>query len=377
MDRRSRRSDWSWVGRLLNPAAAAAVGAVVALVATAAVIYPLALHDWGNEARNIATVADFYETAGTVEAPDGLAEATSARQPSEYLRVVVDTLVFDPADPAADCRLHLRGALHPDHAAAEGEDADTAAIEAVCVDGQMAIGRFGSPDMLVAAIPVLAADGRLVGVRVQRTMPTAKPSLLAAILERRALLALGVVMVLSAVVGFLIGMVARAHLDSLRRVAMIDGLTGCLRREAFLDAADHALRRARRSGRPLSMLVIDVDRLKQINDRFGHAGGDAALSLVSSSMRSALRNSDFIGRIGGDEFAAVLPEAGIDEAAAIAERARAGIGVVHLALGGEQAALSVSIGLAELEDGETAEALIARADSKLYGAKFTRNAIRS
>jgi len=353
------------------------VGAVVALVATAAVIYPLALHDWGNEARNIATVADFYETAGTVEAPDGLAEATSARQPSEYLRVVVDTLVFDPADPAADCRLHLRGALHPDHAAAEGEDADTAAIEAVCVDGQMAIGRFGSPDMLVAAIPVLAADGRLVGVRVQRTMPTAKPSLLAAILERRALLALGVVMVLSAVVGFLIGMVARAHLDSLRRVAMIDGLTGCLRREAFLDAADHALRRARRSGRPLSMLVIDVDRLKQINDRFGHAGGDAALSLVSSSMRSALRNSDFIGRIGGDEFAAVLPEAGIDEAAAIAERARAGIGVVHLALGGEQAALSVSIGLAELEDGETAEALIARADSKLYGAKFTRNAIRS
>lgn len=154
-----------------------------------------------------------------------------------------------------------------------------------------------------------------------------------------------------------------------QRQATLDDLTQIRNRRAFLAAGESLFRRARERHEALSVLMLDIDHFKRVNDRCGHAVGDAVLRAASDLWRRDLRQGDLIGRLGGEEFAIVLPATGVDTARRIAERLRlrtAG----QLQIGDTGRCCSVSIGVAALDDGhEQLKALLKQADAALYRAK--------
>lgn len=156
----------------------------------------------------------------------------------------------------------------------------------------------------------------------------------------------------------------RELLRSERTRSLLDPLTGVLTRAGFFDLADREVLRARRTGRPLAVMYVDLDDLKQLNDEHGHATGDQALQVVGSVLRGELRSIDVAGRLGGDEFAAMLPDTTLGAAAVVATRIRNQV-VADAGLRG--LATSVSIGVAcFIGPIESTEALVAAADRKMY-----------
>ena len=153
----------------------------------------------------------------------------------------------------------------------------------------------------------------------------------------------------------------------LRERAETDGLTGVLLRNRFLDLGRIALQQAHHQQHPVSMLFLDADHFKRINDEFGHAAGDAALVALAARLRSQGRPGDLIGRIGGEEFAMLLPGIDHDHAMARAEQLRLAVRASHHP-GGH---LSVSIGVAACAPGccDSIENLLARADHAMRQAK--------
>jgi diguanylate cyclase (GGDEF)-like protein len=141
-----------------------------------------------------------------------------------------------------------------------------------------------------------------------------------------------------------------------------DDLTGALRREMGEVALQHELDRARRNHSPLVLAFVDVDRLKAINDRDGHGAGDALLKAVVTTMRAKLRSFDPVVRFGGDEFVCALQ--GTEPADATARFAE-----IKAALARDNEEAGISVGVVELQDGETLDELIARGDAALYAAK--------
>ncbi|HSI58728.1 MAG TPA: sensor domain-containing phosphodiesterase [Ideonella sp.] len=165
----------------------------------------------------------------------------------------------------------------------------------------------------------------------------------------------------------------------LRRIAMYDQLTGLPNRRLFRELFERALATAKRSQRPMALLFIDLDRFKQINDTWGHRAGDELLLQVSHRLRETVRDSDLVGRLSGDEFLALLPEA--DHFDAIAHSALRLIQAVEVPLtlsgpleggaaGQGHAQISASIGVARYpRDGEDFDELLRRADQAMYRAK--------
>jgi diguanylate cyclase (GGDEF)-like protein len=159
--------------------------------------------------------------------------------------------------------------------------------------------------------------------------------------------------------------------EELRYWATTDSLTGIANRRHFLDLAEREIQRSRRYCRPLSVLVLDVDHFKAVNDSFGHAAGDETLKAIIRVAVSRLRDTDLLGRLGGEEFGVLLPETDLDGARDLAERLRTAIAAQPVAIGETEVRATVSIGcasLAEVED-EEGDALFARADQALYRAK--------
>jgi len=149
---------------------------------------------------------------------------------------------------------------------------------------------------------------------------------------------------------------------ALRLAASTDPLTGLLNRRAFGERVAQELARGRRTGAPVALLFADVDGFKAVNDRHGHAAGDAALVAITAALSEELRETDSLARIGGDEFAVLLPETDAGGAAEAAARLRA-----RIARGRFPA---ISIGsAAQGSGGETAEDLLRSADLALYAAK--------
>ena len=157
--------------------------------------------------------------------------------------------------------------------------------------------------------------------------------------------------------------------DRLRLLATTDPLTGLMNRRTFSQRLHQELARAKRYKTALSLLIIDLDWLKAINDVHGHSAGDKAIDAVADTLRRGLRATDLAARYAGDEFVALLPETTAREALGLARRL--GAQVATIALGPQGASLSVSIGVADLEGAEslTTEGLFVAADEALYRAK--------
>ncbi|MBM3115278.1 diguanylate cyclase [Jeongeupia naejangsanensis] len=157
----------------------------------------------------------------------------------------------------------------------------------------------------------------------------------------------------------------------LQHRATTDGLSGLANRAHFMDVSNHELIRAQRYGRPLTLMMIDIDHFKRINDEYGHDAGDAAIRAIAALCRSTLRDADIIGRLGGEEFAALLPETPMPMAQLVAERLRARIESHELVIpSGETIRFTTSIGLTALAPCDTLiDPLLKRADLALYEAK--------
>lgn len=156
----------------------------------------------------------------------------------------------------------------------------------------------------------------------------------------------------------------------LERQARTDPLTGAINRREFARIAGEELARHARLGKPLSVLMLDLDHFKSVNDRFGHSAGDAVLVEVTHRTQAVLRSYDRLARTGGEEFCILLPEASPDEAQAIAERVRSTLSAKPIDANGSSVTITTSIGIANAKVGELQiEGLMQRADAALYSAK--------
>lgn len=155
-----------------------------------------------------------------------------------------------------------------------------------------------------------------------------------------------------------------------RTAAMVDPLTGIANRRAFLHEAGLMAKRHHAHPKPTAVMLIDLDHFKSINDRFGHALGDRVLEMFTDSARQSIRSSDLIGRLGGEEFAAILFDASREKAAAVAERMRDNFARIAQDVGGFPVCATVSIGLVHCEEPVLdVPELLAQADQALYFAK--------
>jgi diguanylate cyclase (GGDEF)-like protein len=168
------------------------------------------------------------------------------------------------------------------------------------------------------------------------------------------------------------------RVEQMERQAVTDQLTGLYNRRAFADIAEKEVGRARRYQRPLALILFDIDHFKTVNDTHGHLVGDMVLRILTDRVKQKVRNTDIVCRYGGEEFIVLMPEAGQEEALAMAERLRDEISRMSVVTAGGGLALTISLGVAALSaDGdETPESLINRADQAMYRAKAAgRNAV--
>jgi len=151
-----------------------------------------------------------------------------------------------------------------------------------------------------------------------------------------------------------------------RQMAETDALTGFFNQRYFHETLRREALRAQRYDRRLALLILDLDDFKAVNDRIGHLAGDAVLAQVAERLRNSIRSVDVGCRVGGDEFAVIMPESTGDDAAQLFQRMHDGVTTMSVPGGGQ---VRISAGIAELRHGETAAGLFERADSALYTAK--------
>ncbi len=158
--------------------------------------------------------------------------------------------------------------------------------------------------------------------------------------------------------------------EELAHMAMYDALTDILSRRAVLEQAEAERIRTKRYRRELSLLMIDIDNFKQVNDTYGHITGDIVLREVAQNLKHQIRRSDFVGRYGGEEFLIILPETGLHRALALAEKLRKRIeGLTFPADGDILKGVTVSVGVSAFDNDSTIDEFINRSDKWCYAAK--------
>jgi diguanylate cyclase len=161
----------------------------------------------------------------------------------------------------------------------------------------------------------------------------------------------------------------RRQIEDLRSAVRLDGLTQLANRTYFDEKLGELIKIHHRHKDVFSLLLIDVDNFKEVNDRFGHQAGDRILKGVAFNLRSALRESDFVARFGGDEFAVLLMRSSGKSAIDVAHKLCKVQQENRLLLDGVDPGVTVSIGVSEAGDDDTAESLLKRADQALYRVK--------
>ena len=157
--------------------------------------------------------------------------------------------------------------------------------------------------------------------------------------------------------------------EELERLARLDGLTEVSNRFAFLEVAPREMERAKRYERALSLVMIDLDHFKAVNDQYGHQAGDAVLKHIANIVRTHLRPSDIFARLGGEEFAMLLPETDSQLAAHLVQRILDNVVTTAVVHDDKQISVSFSAGVAEYRASDTLDTLIANADTTLFKSK--------
>ena len=172
---------------------------------------------------------------------------------------------------------------------------------------------------------------------------------------------------LSQLVGASIGNIAM--FERIQQQARTDGLTGLVNHKTFYEMLERELWRSRRFGEQISLIMVDVDNLKSINDRYGHRAGDKVIREISQRIKEMIRQIDIAARYGGDEFAIILPNTSLSEATVVTER------LVELVAHGpvvwrkDRIPISISVGIGQLDENDTPDDIASRSDKALYSAK--------
>ncbi|MBV1928458.1 MAG: GGDEF domain-containing protein, partial [Gammaproteobacteria bacterium] len=161
----------------------------------------------------------------------------------------------------------------------------------------------------------------------------------------------------------------RHQLMEKQQVLALDPLTGVGNRGGFDKRMEEELARSQRIGFPLSLLLIDIDKFKFVNDTFGHKAGDRVLQTIAKLMSGRVRDTDYIARYGGDEFVILLPGTSAQDAVAVAQAFCDAVKRCGFHSRGQSVEVSLSIGIAELKEGEASDALFERADAAMYEVK--------
>ena len=154
--------------------------------------------------------------------------------------------------------------------------------------------------------------------------------------------------------------------ESYKNISEKDDLTGIFNRRKFKSSLERLIKIAARYKRPLSLVMFDIDRFKEINDNFGHQAGDSVLRELTALVGTALRDTDILARYGGEEFMVIMPETDINDAENIAERIRK---TVENSIFKYATSVTISLGVGRYADGEDADGFIKRVDGALYKAK--------
>jgi len=166
--------------------------------------------------------------------------------------------------------------------------------------------------------------------------------------------------------------------EKLNELATTDDLTGLINRRRFLELSQHEKKRSNRYGSPLSLLMLDIDHFKNINDTYGHPAGDTVLIELKNTSLRMLRGIDIIARVGGEEFAVLLPETDLKNAEKVADRFRKAVEILEIPYNGETIQLTISIGITDMKNkDDTISVMWERSDKALYKAKNSgRNRVK-
>ncbi|MBV9840031.1 MAG: GGDEF domain-containing protein [Sphingomonadaceae bacterium] len=228
-------------------------------------------------------------------------------------------------------------------------------------------GSRSEPERLVTAVLALVALFYLVSAVLAATLPIGPQNL--RLVFYRLVILLGVPPSSMALGFSCIFLIASDLAEQMRHLAATDALTGVFNRRGLGQAAEPLIAVCRRQGQPLAVVLIDLDRFKAVNDQFGHAAGDAALSRFADYAASSVRRGDLVARLGGEEFGILLPNTNAAKAAEAMERLRVGLAAVNMD-GVAPITLTASFGVAAVErDDDGLDPALARADAALYAAK--------
>jgi len=168
------------------------------------------------------------------------------------------------------------------------------------------------------------------------------------------------------------GNIEAAYHDEIYKLTTMDGLTQISNRRYFEEALEREISRCNRYAREMSLVLIDIDHFKQVNDSYGHLAGDAVLKVLASAIKARIRKEDVFARYGGEEFALLLPEVDLKGGAAMAEKARKLVEAQKFEFDNQRIPITISAGVAALTSTQREPADVVRAaDAKLYEAKST------
>ncbi|MBT9494508.1 MAG: GGDEF domain-containing protein [Paucibacter sp.] len=221
------------------------------------------------------------------------------------------------------------------------------------------VGAFGAMCLVLLARAAAAATGLIDTQTWSASSPSLAPVFLISLCA-----------VLSITLGFVYMTMERAEQRNFE-LAMKDMLTGLANRRAISDQLQSTVARAQRQGQYLSVLMLDIDHFKRVNDNYGHQAGDVVLRAVALALQSRLRAQDQIGRFGGEEFLAILPDTSLEGALVLAEALRAAVEATPTQWGAHRISTTISIGVrgGAITGADTADSLVAAADAALYRAK--------
>jgi two-component system cell cycle response regulator len=166
------------------------------------------------------------------------------------------------------------------------------------------------------------------------------------------------------------GNIETAYHDEIYRLTTVDGLTQIFNRRYFEETLDREISRCNRYGRELSLVLIDIDNFKRINDTYGHLAGDYVLKHLASTVRTKIRREDIFARFGGEEFAVLLPELDHKQAANVAEKTRKLVEKQTFKFDNQAITVTISLGVATFSEGQRdGTELVKAADARLYQAK--------